>query len=182
MFRKKRMEKALKELFGFYAEDYADDEDLTMKEVDETVAKGQVFGFPILSICQGLRDEVVTPYDFCYVRDGAPIDPGYCGRELFGERAVKIAEYNEESTLAEMIYTNSTEIWMTEKGKLFNVECRGIYGDEAEGMSGVTIEYRRVLGRLHGTDDRIVPMEEIMDHFEHIMGHCFEFDRVTYAL
>ncbi len=182
MFRKKRMEKALKELFGFYAGEYAEEEDLADREVDEEVSRGKVFGFPIDSICQGLRDEAVTPYDFRYVREGAPIDPGYCGRELFGMRAVKIAETIEESTLAELNYLNNTEIWMTEKGKLFQVECRGIYGDEDSETSEVTIEYRRILGRIRRPEDCMVSMDEITDHFEHIMEHCYEFDRVSYAL
>jgi hypothetical protein len=182
MFKKKKMEKALKALFGLYADEYAEEEELTDKEVGEQVSRGSVFGFPIDSICQGLRDEAVTPYDFRYSREDAPVDPGYCGRELFGERAVKIAETTDTSTLAEMSYLETYEIWMTEKGKLFSVECRGIYGDEATDTDGVTIEYRRILGRIRRPEDCMVPMEEITDHFEHIMGHCYEYDRIQYAL
>ena len=182
MFKKKKMEKALKALFGLYADEYAEEEELTDKEVGEQVSRGSVFGFPIDSICQGLRDEAVTPYEFRYSREDAPVDPGYCGRELFGERAVKIAETTDASTLAEMSYLETYEIWMTEKGKLFSVECRGIYGDEETGTDGVTIEYRRILGRIRRREDCLVPIEEITDHFEHIMGHCYEYDRVQYAL
>lgn len=171
MFNEKDMSKALKTLFSLFEEnDY--------EEYDEE-EYGDCGGLCLKEVCQALRDEVQTVYEYQVT---STFDHGfdYRGKELFDQRAVCVYGHIDQYTsdIADTGY--GTELWMLEDGSFVIVNFVSMKVGDKE--NHYDTEYRTVFAPLEEWDDLFFEPEDLIEQLQLACVPLWEMEATIYAM
>lgn len=160
MFTEKEMTQALRWLIGLF-----EPEDYEAYDEEELGADG---GLDLSCVCMALRNKVETAYE--YRLDVAhDEDIHYRGRELFGQRAVKIYSDWVFATNYPFCISYEKELWLLED-MIFVTVSRISMDDTNKGKNNLfQTDYRYLCGKVESIDDLFFSPEELLEELE---GSC----------
>lgn len=171
MFKEKKMIRAMKWLFSLYAIDDFGGYD---KE-----AYGEDFGLFLEEVVMALRNNAQIVHE--YEVDGSiEFAFKYKGKELFGQRAIKIfsdMEVGASSNQTDVSY--HTELWLLEDMSFAITHCIEMRHDD-----GIVYEsrYRTFVKKVKGRNDLFFVPEDLIDTLEEACVPIWESEATIYEL
>lgn len=171
MFKEKKMIKAMKWLFSLYA---VDDFDGYGEE-----AYGADFGLCLPEVVLALRNNAQTVHEY-EIEGSIEFAFKYKGKELFGQRAIKICSEMEVGASSNQIDVSyHTELWLLEDMNFAVTHCIEMSHDD-----GIVYEsrYRTFVQKVKDREDLFFGLEKLIDTLEELCVPIWESEATIYEL
>ena len=129
------------------------------------------------SLLQGVRHNAQTVH--AYTTDGkAPMSFNYRGKDLFGQRATRLYEDNDQSCASIVLTDRTYELWLLEDMDLVAVVCVSLDCGDGEYVT----EYREIKEGDPWDSPMYLDLDDLVDEINAMCAAYYESDIPLYEL
>ena len=129
------------------------------------------------SLLQGVRHNAQTVH--AYTTDGkAPMSFNYRGKDLFGQRATRLYEDNDQSCASIVLTDRTYELWLLEDMDLVAVACVSLDCGDGEYVT----KYREIKEGDPWDSPMYLDLDELVDEINAMCAAYYESDIPLYEL
>ena len=129
------------------------------------------------SLLQGVRHNAQTVH--AYTTEGkAPMSFNYRGRDLFGQRATRLYEDNDQNCASIVLTDRTYELWLLEDMDLVAVACVSLDCGDGEYVT----EYREIKEGDPWDSPMYLDLDELVDEINAMCAAYYESDIPLYEL
>lgn len=174
MFYEREMTNALNEIHEMFSQ--------VSREIYERRMDSDQLAMAIPSmhdLCMALCDQVQTVYQFKFSSD-LPECGHYCGKDLFGQRAVRLVTALQDYADDVLMVEHSDELWLLEDMRLVVVDA--VFISLLQGETSACMEYRTLRHTVQSAEDLCFHPDDFLDSLSALYEEYSVGKRPLYAM